>query len=113
MGIEIKTKKDYWGAWQAKSRLSVEGDRYLEVTTSKNSAGQVVTRASAVIVEKSSDPRIEIVKFAPFSDFSANLAVNPAKRVTEKTVREQQQAALVSIGAVINAAKAFYAGAAA
>lgn len=109
MGIEIRTKKDYWGAWVAKSRLNVEGDRYLEVTTRKNSAGQVVTRASAVIVEKGSDPRIEIVKFAPFSDFNANLAVNPAKRVTEKTVREQQLAALVNIGAAINDVKAFYA----
>lgn len=111
MGIEIRTKKDYWGAWVAKSRLNVDGDRYLDVTTSKNSIGQVVTRASAVIVEKENG--YEIVKFAPFSDFSVNLAVSPAKRVTEKTVREQQQAALVSIGAVINEAKAFYAGAAA
>lgn len=108
MGIEIKTKKDYWGAWVAKSRLDVAGDRYLEVVTSKNSRGQVVTRASAVIVEK--EQGYEIVKFAPFSDFNEVIAANPAKRVTEKTVREQQLAALVGIGAVINDVKAFYAG---
>jgi len=107
MSIEIRTKKDYWGAWVAKSRVPLEGERYLEINTSKDSRGQVVTRASAVKVEK--EQGYEIVKFAPFSDYNKAVYVSDVKRVTEKVVREQQAKALADLPYIIENAKQFYA----
>ena len=107
MEIAIKSKKDYWGSWVAKSRVALQGDQYLEVSTSKSSGGKLVSRASVVVVEKQEG--YEILKFAPFSDYNKVAMVREVKRVTEKVVREQQFAALALIEDIKADAIAFYA----
>jgi hypothetical protein len=107
MEIAIKAKKDYWGAWVAKSRVPLQGDQFLELSTSKSSSGKLVSRASVVVVEK--EQGYEIVKFAPFSDYNKCIKVSDAKRVTEKVVIQQQQAALAIIEDIKADALAFYA----
>lgn len=108
MQVQINTKKDYWGAWVAKSRVALQGDQVIELTTSKSSSGKLVSRASVVQIEK--EQGYEIVKFAPFSDYNKGVYASEVKRVTEKAVREQQAKALELIEEIKADAIAFYAG---
>ena len=103
----IFTSKDRWGKWSSTSRVELAESRQLKIRTSKNDRGQLVTYASVAVVRNEDGARIET--FEVFGDYMKTVYATQPKRVTSKTVEEQQAKALEDLPYIIDNVKAFYA----
>lgn len=106
MAIETFTRKSYHGDWRSTSVVEIgasnAGWRQLEISTSKNSSGALVTLASVGHVKDGM--RCWVV----FQDFSKRIAVTRPARCTSKVVELQHAEALKGVDALIAEAKAHY-----
>ena len=103
----INTAKDRWGKWNSTSRVELANSRQLKIRTSKNERGVLVTYASVSVVRKEDGVRIET--FEVFGDYMKTVYATQQKRVTGKTVEEQQRKALEDLPYIVDNVKAFYA----
>jgi len=109
MTYDINTRKGYAG-WEAVSETILEereeGQRILKLRTAKIPGG-LAASASVSIREDRNGFQCETTSI--FQDFyKSGIAVTPCKRVTEKTVRQVHQQALMEMDQLIAQATAFY-----
>lgn len=100
-------RKDVFGKWVAKTKLPLAGERQLTISTSKDSRGALTTYASVAIVKRDGAALIET--FEVYGDYMKTVYVTSPKRVTQKTVEEQQDKALADLPYILENVKAFYA----
>ncbi|MFP5474144.1 MAG: hypothetical protein ACLGJD_10905 [Gammaproteobacteria bacterium] len=100
------TKRD--GQWRACTTIALEGtQRELDITTSKDSRGNITARATVHRIEGAY--RSHTFGFGSGrGDFSRLVLTPPCRRVTERTVVEAHQKALESVEALLAAVEDHY-----
>ena len=88
--------------WRAESRVKLENNREMKITTHKSNSGSVVTSANVGINENNN------WVWAPFSDFTKKLAVTKTARATERYIADQHAKAIENIETLAQEAEAFY-----
>lgn len=102
MSKEFRITRDTRNALKAETNFLLEGDRYMQITTSKSERGLGTTSS---VHKRDGD----FLTFVIFQDFFERTIPATKVRVTEKTVRETHLRALADVDGIIARANAHYA----
>lgn len=100
-------RKDVFGKWNAETKIALNDSRQLKLRTSKNDRGTLVTYASVCVLKR--EPGYVVETFEVYGDYMKTVYATEPKRVTAKTVEEQQAKALQDLPYILENVKAYYA----
>ena len=95
-------RKDYRGNWRAETRIDIEDNRVVTVSTYKISNGSLCTNVSVGTLNDG------FISHRVFADYNKFVKQEWPKRVTEKVVSSQHDSVLSDIDSILSSITEFY-----